>query len=214
MKKRFIIEKESTTSTNTSTSYGDTNTFQTDTNSDEYYTENETSFDGYPFLNIAKTKYRKPIGGSKQDLFTKDEIINRIENTIPLKTMEEKKILTKLPYFKTWIRYFNTKTKRFRIGGHLMKVVYPDYIVLVNLNNKISWTVQLKDCIFYITDPRLKNDTNHTNANNITDKYNNYKNNINNKNNVENKKSKDSMEDKIKDKLYSLYKQGKLSRLE
>lgn len=213
MKKRFIIEKESTASTNT---YSDTSTFQTDTNSDEYYTENETSFDGYPFLNIAKTRYRKPIGGSKQDLFTKDEIINRIENTIPLKTMEEKKILTKLPYFKTWIRYFNTKTKRFRIGGHLMKVVYPDYIVLVNLNNKISWTVQLKDCIFYITDPRLKGDTNQTHANNtqLTDKYNNYKDN-NYKNNINNKnKSKDNMEDKIKDKLYSLYKQGKLSRLE
>lgn len=200
MKKRFIIEKESTASTNT---YSDTSTFQSDTNSDEYYTENETSFDGYPFLNIAKTRYKKPISGSKQDLFTKDEIIQRLENTIPLKTMEEKKILTKLPYFKTWIRYFNTKTKRFRIGGNLMKVVYPDYIVLVNLNNKISWTVQLKDCIFYITDPRVKKDeTNINNTNKLT-------NNSNNKN-----KSKDSMEDKIKDKLYSLYKQGKLSRLE
>lgn len=210
MKKRFIIEKESTAS-NTTTSYGDTSTFQTDTNSDEYYTESEISFNEYPFLNIAKAKYRKPIGGTKQDLFTKDEIINRIENTIPLKTMEEKKILTKLPYFKTWIRYFNTKTKRFRIGGNLMKVVYPDYIVLVNLNNKISWTVQLKDCIFYITDPRLKSETNQTIINNkqkLTDKYNNYK------NNIDNKKPKDNMEDKIKDKLYSLYKQGKLSRLE
>lgn len=202
MKKRFIIEKESSASTNLS-SYDDSSTFQTDTNSDEYYTENETSVDGYPFLNIAKTRYKKPISGSKQDLFTKDEIIKRLENTIPLKTMEEKKILTKLPYFKTWIRYYNTKTKRFRIGGNLMKVVYPDYIVLVNLNNKISWTVQLKDCIFYITDPSMKKDE--TNINN-TNKLNN---NSNNKN-----KSKDDMEDKIKDKLYSLYKQGKLSRLE
>jgi hypothetical protein len=207
MKKRFIIEKESTTNTS---SYDDTtSSFQTDTISDEYYTENEGSFNGYPFLNIAKTKYRKPSNGTKQDLFTKDEIISRLENTIPLKSMEEKKILTKLPYFKTWVRYYNTKTKKFRIGGHLMKVVYPDYVVLVNLNNKISWTVQLKDCIFYITDPRLKqDDTNDTETNDIVNtskKFNNY--------NIK-KDSKDNMEDKIKDKLYTLYKQGKLSRLE
>lgn len=207
MKKRFIIEKESTANTS---SYDDTtSSFQTDTISDEYYTENEGPFNGYPFLNIAKTKYRKPSNGTKQDLFTKDEIISRLENTIPLKSMEEKKILTKLPYFKTWVRYYNTKTKKFRIGGHLMKVVYPDYVVLVNLNNKISWTVQLKDCIFYITDPRLKqDDTNDTETNDIVNtskKFNNY--------NIK-KDSKDNMEDKIKDKLYTLYKQGKLSRLE
>jgi hypothetical protein len=158
-------------------------------------------------LNIAKTRYKKPISGSKQDLFTKDEIIKRLENTIPLKTMEEKKILKKLPYFKTWIRYYNTQTKKFRIGGNLMKVVYPDYIVLVNLNNKISWTVQLKDCIFYINDPRLKGDS----VNN-TNKLINNKNKNNNTNNKN--KSNENMEDKIKDKLYSLYKQGKLSRLE
>jgi len=200
MKKRFIIEKESTTNTS---SYDDTSSsFQTDTISDEYYTEIDNN--GYPFLNIAKTKYRKPTNGSKQDLFTKDEIIKRLENTIPLKSMEEKKILTKLPYYKTWVRYYNTKTKKFRIGGHLMKVVYPDYVVLVNLNNKISWTVQLKDCIFYITDPRLKQDETNSIIN-TNKKLNNY--------NIKNDK-KDNMEDKIKDKLYSLYKQGKLSRLE
>lgn len=202
MKKRFIIEKESTNTT----SYDDTSTFQTDTNSDEYYTENERSVNGYPFISIANTRYKKPINGTKQDLFTKDEIINRLENSIPLKTMEEKKILTKLPYFKTWVRYFNTKTKKFRVGGHLMKVVYPDYIVLVNLNNKISWTVQLKDCIFYINDPRLKNETVNNTRKLINNKIDN---NSNNKN-----KSNENMEDKIKDKLYSLYKQGKLSRLE
>lgn len=200
MKKRFIIEKESTTNTS---SYDDTSSsFQSDTYSDEYYTEIDNN--GYPFLNIAKTKYRKPTNGSKQDLFTKDEIIKRLENTIPLKSMEEKKILTKLPYYKTWVRYYNTKTKKFRIGGHLMKVVYPDYVVLVNLNNKISWTVQLKDCIFYITDPRLKQDETNSIIN-TNKKLNNY--------NIKNDK-KDNMEDKIKDKLYSLYKQGKLSRLE
>jgi hypothetical protein len=207
MKKRFIIEKESTTNTSSYDDTTNTSSFQTDTISDEYYTENEGSFNGYPFLNIAKTKYRKPSNGTKQDLFTKDEIIKRLENTIPLKSMEEKKILTKLPYYKTWVRYYNTKTKKFRIGGHLMKVVYPDYVVLVNLNNKISWTVQLKDCIFYITDPRLKQDeTNNTNnIINTNKKLNNY--------NIKNDK-KDNMEDKIKDKLYTLYKQGKLSRLE
>ena len=207
MKKRFIIEKESTatnTTTTNTTSYDDTTeTFQTTTNSDEYYTESEN--DGYPFRNIANTNYRKSKGGTKQDNLTKDEIIKRLENSIPLKTMEEKKILTRLPYFKTWIRYFNVKTKKFRVGGHLMKVVYPDYIVLVNLNNKISWTVQLKDCMFYITDPRLKEET--------TTKPNQINNNIK-LNKTNNSKQTDNTENKIKEKLYSLYKQGKLSRLE
>lgn len=201
MKKRFIIKKESTEPTTEATTFdtGTTETtftseFQTESEnfeSDEYYTETDSIIEDneFPFMRLRDSKYIKPRGGTKQDLMTKDEIIKRIQNTIPLKTMEEKKILTRLPYFKTWLRYFNTKTRKFRIGGVLMKVVYPDYLILGNINNKISWTVQIKDCIFYVTDPKLKETEEST---------------VNIKERTE--------EDKIKDKLYTLYKQGKLAR--
>lgn len=200
MKKKIIIKKESTeqtidTETTETTFTSEFNSDSENFESDEYYTETDdtTQRNGFPFVRLRDSKYIKPRGGTKQDLMTKDEIINRIQKTIPLKTMEEKKILTRLPYFKTWLRYFNTKTRKFRIGGVLMKVVYPDYLILGNINNKISWTVQIKDCIFYVTDPRLK-ETEESTVN------------INNKERTE--------EDKIKDKLYVLYKQGKLSRIE
>lgn len=174
MKKRFIIEKESTA---TSSSYVTDSTFITETTiTDEYYYENGNDNN---FINIKDADYKKPITGSMQDSMTKEEIIKRLENCIPLKTMEEKKVLTKLPFFRTWIRYYNINTKQFRVGGVLTKVVYPDYMVLVNLNNKVSWSVQLKDVIVYITHP------------------------------AQNEKIK---EKKIKDKLYDLYKRGKLSR--
>lgn len=188
MKKRFIVEKELTTNTTTTvdttdtidtTETADTSFITTNSETDEYYTDSELQDDEYPFKNISLSKYKKPASGTVQDSFTREEVLKKIQNCIPLKTIEEKKILTKMPYFRTWVRYYNTNTKQFRVGGILMKVVYPDYMVLVNLNSKISWSVQLKDVIVYITDPK------------------------------HNEKYKEKV---VKDKLYLLYKQGKLSR--
>lgn len=199
MKKRFVIQKESTAEStiDTTTFTSDIQTSESEyLESDEYYTETtETENDNY-FTKLRDSRYTRPKDGTKQDAMTKEEIINRLQNTIPLKTMEEKKILTKLPYFKTWLRYFNTKTRKFRIGGVLMRVVYPDYLILGNINNKISWSVQIKDCIFYVTDPALKEDKEQQ------------------KDRKQQKDKEPTEEDKIKDKLYTLYKQGKLSRVE
>ncbi len=50
----------------------------------------------------------------------------------------------------TYIRYFEDKdgVMKFRIGGILtIKTGLPDYCILYN--NKVSWSVQIKKCIFF-----------------------------------------------------------------
>lgn len=185
--RKFIIEKQDTTATTTTNDYID--------DYDEYYSDTEDVTSSIPtrkkkddkvFTSIVNTDYRKPVSGSKQDNFTRDDILKRLVDYIPLKTMKEKQILQQLPVFKTWIRYYNVQTKQFRTGGLLMKVSYPDYIMLVNTSNNISWSVQLKDNIIYIPDPRKKNVQN------------------------DQKEQKDK-ENLIKEKLYEMYQKGKLT---
>ena len=69
--------------------------------------------------------------------------------------MQEKRVLETLPVFKTWIRYINRDTKQFRTGGLLMKVSYPDYIMLVNPSKNLTWSVQLKDNILFYREPEV-----------------------------------------------------------
>lgn len=95
---------------------------------------------------------------SKQNTFTQDEIDEKLQGYVPLKTMEQKKYLETLKPFKTWIRYHNTKLDQFRTGGILVKVSYPDYLVLRNNNNNVAWSVQLKDNIIYVPDPKIQRD--------------------------------------------------------
>ena len=54
------------------------------------------------------------------------------------------------------IKYIDKKTGLFRVGGILSRVSYPDYIVLKNPYNKLSWSVQLKTNDIYVPDPRVK----------------------------------------------------------
>jgi hypothetical protein len=108
------------------------------------------------FDKINTSTYKKPKNGSNQDNYTKEEILKQLKGYIPLTTLEEKKILTELPIFKTWIKYINLNNKQFRSGGFLMKVQYPDYITLVNTKYNTMWSVQLNKSIIYIRDPRLK----------------------------------------------------------
>lgn len=115
---------------------------------DETTTENE-----YAPPSLAK---RQPQYKSRQNKFTDEEIEEKLRGYVPLKTMEQKKYLETLTPFKTWIRYHNTKLDQFRTGGILVKVSYPDYIVLRNTNNNVAWSVQLKDNIIYIPDPKTK----------------------------------------------------------
>jgi hypothetical protein len=152
------------------------------------------------FTSIVTSTYKKPKEGSVQDNYKKDDIINQLKGFIPLRTMEEKKILTQLPIFKSWIKYINLDTKQFRVGGFLMKVDYPKYITLVNTRTNVSWSVQLNNTIIYIRDPRKKEETTIDDIDTdsyYTDTY------TETTNNTE--------IDMIKNKLYQLYLKGQLT---
>lgn len=92
---------------------------------------------------------------SVQKGFTDEEIREKLQGYVALRSMEQKKYLETLPIYKTWIRYHNVKTNQFRTGGLLIKVNYPDYIVLQNTAKKITWSVQLNDNIIYVRDPKI-----------------------------------------------------------
>lgn len=116
--------------------------------SNSSYTSESTP---YQFTSIVNSNYKKPKGGTQQENMTKEQVKERLKGYKVLKTMKEKRELLTLQPFKVWIRYFNTVTKEFRVGG-LLKLVDPDlkYIMLVNTRNKLTWSVQLKDTYIFI----------------------------------------------------------------
>lgn len=153
---------------------------------DDYSDSDEYSSEGggkYRFTSIVESGYKKPKEGSKQDNMTKEQIREKLQGYRALKTMQEKRYLLNLKPFKVWIRYFNTQTKEFRVGG-LLKLVDPEmrYIMLVNTNKNLTWSVQLKDNIIFV--PK----------------------------NIEEKEQEREKEKLTKEKLYKLYKEGKLSK--
>lgn len=174
--KRYIIDKL------------DTDYTETETESYINDTEETTTQDGGRgrFQSIIDTHYAKPRRGSKQENFTKDEIKEKLVGFTPLQTMKDKEILKRLPVFKTWVRYINKDTRQFRTGGLLMKVSYPDYIMLVNTRQNVTWSVQLKDNIIFIRDPSEAETRRET---------------------ISDEKQKEKA---IKNKLYEYYQQGVL----
>lgn len=166
-----IIKKESSEPT--------TN-YDSDSNSDGY------SSDGggkYKYTSLADANYKKPRQGSRQDNLSKDQILEKLQGYKALKTFKDKEYLLKLKPFKVWIRYFNTVTKEFRVGG-LLKMVDKElrYIMLVNTSKNLTWSVQLKDCIIFV--PK----------------------------DIELKEQAKEKELSTKEKLYKLYQQGKLGK--
>lgn len=180
--KKFIIQKQDSTKGTEDVSEI-TDSYIQDTESYVQDTE-EQDGGGTRFTSIIRSDYKKPTRGTKQDNLTKDEIKKKLVGYIPLRTMKEKKILEEMQLFKTWVRYINNDTKQFRTGGLLMKVDYPNYIMLVNTQKNLSWSVQLNDNILFIRDPS------------DTENYNKEKENVK----------------ATKDKLYELYKRGELKR--
>lgn len=176
MRRGYIIKKAGS----------ETDTFTEEYNSDGGQGSSSVYCRDVKYSNLNSTGYKKPKSGSRQDNFNRDEILQRLENYIPLKTMKEKQLLTQLPNFKTWIRYYNTETKQFRTGGLLMKVAFPDYIMLVNTAKNITWSVQLKNNIIYVPDPKI----------------------------AKQKEKENDKETAIKEKLFNLYKSGKLTTKE
>lgn len=125
--------------------------------------------------------YEKPSDGSVQENLSDEQKLKLIKHFIPLRTMKEKEYLLELPTHKPWIRYYNLKSKQFRLGGLLCRVQFPDYIILMNYRTKVFWSVQLKDNIIYVSNKDY--------AKLMTPKQ---------------------QEFVIKNKLFSLYKRGKL----
>jgi hypothetical protein len=223
-KKQFIITKNQTSSNYTTSEYYDTTdvtdftyTYTNDSDTDTNDTVEVTSQSKIKTIKVSNSKkkskslpkkqnftsivtstYKKPKEGSVQDNYKKDDIIKQLKGFIPLRSMEEKKILTQLPIFKSWIKYINLDTKQFRVGGFLMKVDYPKYITLANTRTNVSWSVQLNNTIIYIRDPRKQETTIDDTDTYYTDTYT-----YNESTNTE--------IDMIKDKLYQLYLKGQLT---
>lgn len=181
--------------------------------SESEISENESESSGggsaYKYLSITETKYK---GKSKQAEYTKDEIKEKLRGYRPLKNSDDKKYLLTLTPFKTWIKYFNTNTKEFRVGG-LLKLVDPQlrFIMLVNTNSNITWSVQLKDNIIFV--PSNPNKTQFAKNKKV---YKTSQSNFNRNQPIVTKlnteREQDKKEEDIKDKLYKLYKAGKLSK--
>jgi hypothetical protein len=151
--------------------------------SSDDYTSEETG-QKYKYTSLTDTDYK---GKSKQAKFTKEQIKEKLKGYKALKTAKDKKVLLELQPFKVWVRYFNTETKQFRVGG-LLKLVDQDlrYIMLVNTAKGITWSVQLDDNIIFIPDPEKQKE----------------------------KLKKKLKEECEKDKLYKMYKAGKLKKNE
>lgn len=111
----------------------------------------------YKYKSIVDSDYIKPKNGTRQEKFTNNDIRDKLNGYISLKSMKEKKYLLQLTPFKTWIRYFNIKSDKFRNGG-LLKYVDPElrYIMLVNTLKNLTWSVQLNDNIIFIPDPKIE----------------------------------------------------------
>lgn len=161
--KKLIIKKiqdtEDETQTDTSLigeSYDEDLQTTTEFTYDDFFTETDNNDYEGGFQSVARSNFKKPPGGTYQDNITREEILEKLEGYIPLRTIQEKRVLTKLPIFRTMVRYINEKSKKFRHGGLLSKIVYPDYIMLANPTLNLVWSVQLKDNIIFIKDPRVK----------------------------------------------------------
>jgi len=201
---RIVIEKKGTDSSSESNSEYTSSNYTSDESS------NYTTKDG--FISIVDSGYKKSKYGSKQDRMIGDDIVAHLDNYTALKTIKEKKILKRIRPFKTWIRYLNLKNKKFRVGGLLMKVVYPDYIMLVNPKLNLTWSVQLEDNIIYIPDKDYKDYKKEYNKENPLNDL--QKEEIKKKKEKEEKikiKEKEKEEEILKDHLLLLYKNGKLA---
>jgi len=194
--KLLVVEKqntETTTATDMTTTAATDMTTTYDSDDDDYYSETEdtsTQTGDKKYITV-RPQYIKPPRGSIQDNFTKEEILRRLQNCIPLKTIQEKSILNDLPIFKTWIRYYNVEKRLFRVGGLLLKSGYPEYITLINPTQNVTWSVQLKDNIIYIQDPNKQE--------------------MSRQEKQQERKEKKKKENMVKEKLYEMYQNGRLT---
>ena len=153
----------------------------TSSNSDYTYETITEQEGGKKWMTFGESAYRRP-KKTKQDQLTKDEILKKLTGYIRLKYSDQ---LEELKPFKTWVKYINKDSKKFRQGGLYVKSGFtkssqtvPTYIVLYNPRINIVWSVQLKNNWLYIPDTSGKEEQ--------------------------------QKEEAIKDKLYELYLDGRL----
>ncbi len=170
---------------NSNSSYSDSNDSDNSDNSDDSIKSN------LRYKSIIDAEYKRPRKGTKQEKFTKDDIRERLEG---YKLIRDNKYLLTLKPFKVWLKYYNTKTNQFRTGGLLSKVD-PElrFIMLVNTQFNLTWSVQLDDNIIFVPDPKIAQQKEKEKQEEI---------------------KKKEKEEKTKEKLYQLYLKGKLARIE
>lgn len=175
----LVVKKQQTETTEPST---DTQTYETQTyDTQTYDTQTETqTYDTQ--TEIQTDKFAKFKVKSVQNTLTVEQIKARLEGYTALKTIDEMKILKKLPLYRTWVKYIVKDTKQYRGGGMLIQSCYPEFIILKNMQNKVSWRVNLDDVIIFVKDPINKALT----------------------------EAEKAKEKKIKDKLFEMYVNGQL----
>lgn len=135
----------------------------------------------------------KPKEGTYQQNLTKENIIQGLEGYRKLVTIDDKKMLNRVPLFKTWVKYYDTLKKEFRLGGVIIKNEYPVYIMLMNMKTKITWSVQLANNIIFIPEDKI------------------LENEVSVKSIIKNDSGKNKI-DRQKELLWKLYKNGELIR--
>ena len=158
---KYIVELQSTTDTAATTheagTVTDTTNLTDPVGDGEYYTpRRQVGGRVKRFTSITDAVYRKPVGGSAQDHYTVNDVRKQLRDHVALKNDEDKQLLKEFPPFRVWVRYYNNVTKQFRTGGLLTKVVYPDYIILANVRKNVTWSVQIRDCTFYVHNSALE----------------------------------------------------------
>lgn len=92
---------------------------------------------------ISRDSYKRP-STTYQDNLTKEQIEEKLENYTLVEDINKIEIGTNLRYFTK----DKSGEKKFRLGGKLLNNTgLPIFIVLTNGN--ISWSVQVKDTIFF-----------------------------------------------------------------
>ena len=103
------------------------------------------------YKSLAAQGYKEVQDENIQNTLTKDQIAMRIKDHVVLKTQQDMTLLYTLKTYNTWIKYFNTKLKKFKMGGILTSVDHQlRYIMLANHNCRMRWKVNLQDNVIFV----------------------------------------------------------------
>ena len=96
---------------------------------------------------ISKDNYIKT-GNEIQENLTEDDIKILLEDYTEINDYKELKLGMHIRYYTIKLDKYGNQTKLFRMGGNIIKID-DEYRYLILSNNKISWSVQINNNIFY-----------------------------------------------------------------